>query len=85
MFLCEDTPTVKYFRVELVETADAAEIIESIETVFNQFGITSFTDRMSGLNVDGASGNVGVHRGVGSWYSVVSPVAPSHSLFQTQS
>ena len=85
MFLCEDIPTVKYFRVELVETADAAGIIESIETVFNQFGITSFTDRMSGLNVDGASGNVGVHRGVGSWYSVVSPMAPSHSLFQTQS
>ena len=66
MFLCEDIPTVKYFRVELVETADAAGIIESIETVFNQFGITSFTDRMSGLNVDGASVNVGVHRGVGT-------------------
>ena len=86
LFLREDTPTVKYFRVESLKMADAAGIIESIETEFNQFGITSFTDRMSGLNVDGASVNVGVHRGlVLSWYSVVSPVAPSHSLFQTQS
>ena len=66
LFLCEDTPTVKYFRVESVKTADAAGIIESIEAEFNQLGVTSFTDRMSGLNVDGASVNVGVHRGVGT-------------------
>ena len=63
-FLCEDTPTVKYFTVEPVKTAEAAGIIENIETEFNQFGITSSTDRMSGLNVDGASINVGVHRRV---------------------
>ena len=63
-FLCEDTPTVKYFSIESVKTAEAAGIIESIETEFNQFGITSSTDRMSGLNVDGASDNVGGHRGV---------------------
>ena len=66
LFLREDTPTVKYFRVESLKMADAAGIIESIETEFNQFGITSFTDRMSGLNVDGSSVNVGVHRGVGT-------------------
>ena len=63
-FLCEDTPTVKYLRVEPVKTAEVAGVIESIETEFNQFGITSSTDRMSGLNVDGASINVGVHRRV---------------------
>ena len=66
MFLCEGTPTVTYFSVESVKTADAAGIIECIETVFNRFGITSFTDRMSGLNVDGVSVNVQVHRGVGT-------------------
>ena len=64
MFLCEGTPTVKYFRVESVKTADAAGIIESIETAFNQCVITSFTDRMSGQNIDGESVNVWVHRGV---------------------
>ena len=46
--------------------ADAAGIIESIETIFNRFGITSFTDRVLGLNVDGVSVKVGVHRGVGT-------------------
>ena len=64
LLLCEDTPTVKYFSVKSVKMADAAGIIESIETVFNRFGIMSFTDGMPGLNVDGASVNVGVHRGV---------------------
>ena len=66
MFLCEGTPTVKYFSVKSVKTADATGIIECIETAFNRFGITSFTDRMSGLNVDGASVYVQVHRGVGT-------------------
>ena len=66
LFLCEGTPAIKHFSVESVKMAHAARIIESIETVFNRFGITSFTDRMSGLNVDGASVNVGVHRGVGT-------------------
>ena len=39
-FLCEDTPTVKYFSVESVKTGEATRITESIETEFNQFGIT---------------------------------------------
>ena len=33
LLLCEDTPTVKYFSVKSVKMADAAGIIESIETV----------------------------------------------------
>ena len=44
LFLYEGTLTVKYFSVNSVKAADAAGIIESIETAFNQFGITSFTD-----------------------------------------
>ena len=35
LFLCEGTPTVKYFSVESVKTADAAGITGSIETVFS--------------------------------------------------
>ena len=44
--------TVKYFSVDLVKTADTAGIIDIIETVFNQFGIMSFTDIMLDLNID---------------------------------
>ena len=44
---------------------DAAWINDN-GTAFNRFGITSFTDRMLGLNIDGVSVNIGVHRGVGS-------------------
>ena len=50
----------------MIKTADTAGIIESIETVFSRFCITSFTDRKLGLNIDGASVNVGVHREVGT-------------------
>ena len=46
LFSCEGTPTVKYFSVKSVKVADAAGIIESIETAFNRFGITSFTDNV---------------------------------------
>ena len=34
LFLCEGTPTVKYFSVKLVKKGDAARIIENIETAF---------------------------------------------------
>ena len=47
LFLCEGTSAVKYFSVKLFRMADTIGIIDSIETVFNRFGITSFTDRMS--------------------------------------
>ena len=60
-FLCEGTLTVKYVSVELVKVAG---IINSIEIAFNPFGITSFTDIMLRLNLDGAIVNVGVYKGV---------------------
>ena len=39
LFLCEGTPTVKYFSFKLVKKGDAARIIENIETAFKRFGI----------------------------------------------
>ena len=73
MFLCEGTRTVNYFSVESVKKADAAGTIESIETAFNQFGITSFIDIMLALNIDGARVNVGVHRGVATQLIIQAP------------
>ena len=68
MFLCEGTLTVKYLSAESLKVADAAGITKSIETAFNRFGVMSFTDKVSGLKIDGANVKVRVHRGVGTQF-----------------
>ena len=66
LYLLDGTPTVKYLSIESVKTADAKGIIESLEEAFSRIGITNFEDLLLGLNVDGASVNVGKHKGVGT-------------------
>ena len=71
-------PAVKYFSIESAENGDADGLKECIISAFNRFGITNFSDRLLGLNVDGASVNTGIHKGLGakikeeaSWLQVV--------------
>ena len=78
LFLNHGTPTLKYFSIESVTNANAEGIKETIATAFSRFGISNFSSRLLGLNVDGASVNVGVHRGLGTlikeqapWLSLV--------------
>ena len=66
LFLNEGIPTLKYFSIESVSNADAEGIQETIKTAFARFGISNFTSRLLGLNVDGASVNMGIHRGLGA-------------------
>ena len=61
------TPEVKFFSIESV-----------IEEAFEHIGILSFETRLHGLNVDGASVDTGIHRGLGArirehalWLTVV--------------
>ena len=42
LFLYEGTPTVKYFSIESVKSADAEGVKDSIQEAFNRFGITSY-------------------------------------------
>ena len=62
-FLDDGIPKVKYLSIESVKSADAAGIHNSIIQGFNRFGITSFEEKLVGLNVDGASVNTGKHKG----------------------
>ena len=58
----EGIPTLKYFSIESVSNVDAKGIKETIKTAFACFGISNFTSRLLGLNVDGASVNMGIHQ-----------------------
>ena len=65
LFLHDGIPKVRYFSVESISNANAAGIHEGIKTAFERFGITNFSDRIVGLNADGASVNMGEYRGLG--------------------
>ena len=56
-------PKVKYLSFGSAKFADAAGIHDSIIQGFNRFGITSFEEKLVGLNVDGACVNTGKHKG----------------------
>ena len=78
LFLEDGFPQVKFLSIESVSSADAAGILESLKESFNRLGITPFTDRIVGLNVDGASVNTGQFTGLGarikasaSWLQVI--------------
>ena len=55
---------LKYLSIESVKKADAHGLKATLETAFNRFGITHYYDRLVGLNLEGASVNMGKHSGL---------------------
>ena len=53
--------------------ADAQHLVESIKQTFHHIGITDLFLHLYGLNVDGASVNLGVHKGVATLLRDTSP------------
>ena len=51
--------------IEPVKIADTPGLVPSIEDACERNGSKYFTDKLVGINVDGASVNVGKRRGVG--------------------
>ena len=66
-------PEVKFFSVESVKAADADGLKSSLKEAFERIGILCFENRLHGLNVDGASVNTGVHRGLGAKIRELAP------------
>ncbi|XP_028408661.1 zinc finger protein 862-like [Dendronephthya gigantea] len=66
LFLQDGTPVVKFAGVESATTADAEGLLRAIESAFSRLGISCFPDRLVGLDVDGASVNMGIHAGLGA-------------------
>ena len=55
LFICEDTPVLKYLSIKNVKNADAPGLKSTLEVAFNRFGITCYNNKSVGLNLDGAS------------------------------
>ena len=54
-----------YFSIESVKVADSAGLKETIEKGFLRFGFKNYFDKLVGLNLDGASINMGKMNGFG--------------------
>ena len=64
LFICEGTPVLKYLSIENVKNADAPGLKSTLEIAINRFGFTHYYDKLVGLNLDGASVNLGKHNGL---------------------
>ena len=73
LFLHEGRPILKFLSIENPDVADAKHLVECVKEAFHRFGITEFHSHLSGLNVDGASVNLGIHKGVATLLRDASP------------
>ena len=73
LFLDDGKPKIEFLSIEDVKNADAAGIQECIAESFQRIGITKFSEKMVGLNVDGASVNMGKFTGLGTRLKVEAP------------
>lgn len=65
MLLNEDGRAVlKFLSIENPPVADAIHLVECIREAFHRIGVVDFSSHLHGINVDGASVNLGIHRGV---------------------
>ena len=64
IFICEGTPVLKYLSIKNVRNVDAPGLKSTLEVTFNRFGITCYYSKLVGLNLDGASINMGKHNGL---------------------
>ena len=61
LFIFEGTLVPKYLSIENVKNVDAPGLKSTLEVAFNCFGITHYYNKLVGLNLDGASVNMGKH------------------------
>ena len=57
-------PIVKYLSIESAENGDTDGLKDCISKAFERIGITKFSERLLGLNVDSANVNTGIHKGL---------------------
>ena len=65
LFICGGVPVLKYFSIESVKVADSAGLKETLEKAYLRFGFKNYYDKLVGLNLDGASVNMGRMNGLG--------------------
>ena len=65
LYLSKDgVPVVKYLSIESAQNGDTDGLKDCISKAFERIGITKFSERLLGLNVDSANVNTGIHKGL---------------------
>ena len=64
LFLNERKPEIKFFSIETILHTTAEGPKEAISSAFKRTGMTEFHTKLPGFNVDGASVNAGIHKGL---------------------
>ena len=65
LYLSKDgVPVVKYLSIESAQNGDIDGLKDCISKAFERIGITKFSERLLGLNVDSANVNTGIHKGL---------------------
>ena len=64
LFLNEGKPEIKIFSIKSPSHTTAEGLKEAISSAFKRTGMTEFHTKLAGFNVDDASVNTGIHKGL---------------------
>ena len=73
LFLNEGKPEITFFNIETPSYSTAEGLKEAISSAFKRTGMTEFLTKLAGFNVDGASVNTGIHKGLAQLLPKSSP------------
>ena len=73
LYLKDGAPSVRYLSIETLNVANAPGIVASIEDAFKRVSCKDFIDKLVGINVNGASVNLGRYKGMGTFLKERSP------------
>ena len=73
LFVHEGKLRVTFLDIETPKSGDAEGVLNYIAKAFKGIGLDNFTDRLLCINVDGASVNLGKHRGVAARLKEMAP------------
>ena len=62
LFLNDGRAVLKFLRIENPQAAEAPHLVDWVKDTFHHFEIVEFSSHLHGLNVDGASVNLGIHK-----------------------
>ena len=66
LYLKNGAPKVRYLNIETINVANTPGIVALIGDAFKRVSCKDFMDKLAGINIDGASVNLGKHKGVGT-------------------
>ena len=73
LFLNEGKPDIKFFSIKTPLHTTAEGLKEAISSAFKSTGMTEFHTKLAGFNVNGASVNTGIHKGLAQLLRESSP------------